>query len=186
MSLDGCCGHEAFRPDDELHSYFAAELARADALLFGRVVYELMESTWRRPASGVWPEWMREWEQPFAESIDRAKKYVVSSTLRSVDWNSELLEGNLATAVQRLKNEPGDGLYVGGLTLPLALVELGLIDEYEFIVHPVVVGRGPTLFAGLARNLDLELIGRREFAAGAVALRYRPALRPSDQGDQAC
>ena len=110
---------------------------------------------------------------PFARTIDGAKKYVVSGTLDRVDWNAELLQGDLANAVRQLKQEPGNGLYVGGLTLPLALAELGLIDEYEFVVHPVVAGHGPTLFAGLREPIDLKFVGRQEFGSGAVALRYR-------------
>ena len=106
--------------------YWTAEMERADALLFGRVTYEMMESAWRRPATGAWPDWMGEWEIPFAETIDRAKKHVVSSTLSGVDWNAELVQGDLGQAVQRLKQEPGEGLFVGGVTLPLALVDLGL------------------------------------------------------------
>jgi dihydrofolate reductase len=175
VTLDGCCDHEVMIPDDELlHRYFAAELARADALLFGRVTYEMMEAAWRRPTAGTWPEWMAEWMIPFAQAIDGAKKYVVSSTLDRVDWNAELVQGDLGEAVQQLKREPGRGLYVGGVTLPLALADLGLIDEYEFVVQPVVAGRGPTLFAGLSERLDLKLVGRQEFPAGAVALRYQP------------
>ena len=112
---------------------------------------------------------------PFAQTIDAAKKYVVSSTLDRVDWNAELLRGDLGTAVQQLKQEPGNGLSVGGVTLPLALADLGLIDEYEFVVHPVLAGHGPTLFAGLREPLELELVGRQEFRSGAVALRYQPS-----------
>jgi dihydrofolate reductase len=175
VTLDGCVDHQVGVPDDELHRYFAEMLARADALIFGRVTYQMMEEAWRKPATGTWPEWMADWTIPFAESIDEAKKYVVSSTLDQVDWNSELLQGDLATAVQQLKQEPGDGLYVGGVTLPLALADLGLIDEYEFVVQPVVAGHGPTLFAGLHERLDLKLVGRQEFGAGAVALRYQPS-----------
>jgi len=117
---------------------------------------------------------MPDWMVPFGRAIDAAKKYVVSSTLGTVDWNAELLEGDLATAVQELKEEPGEGLYVGGLKLPLALAELGLIDEYEFIVHPRIAGHGPTLFAGLSEYLDLRLVDRLEFSSGAVAMQYVP------------
>jgi dihydrofolate reductase len=99
---------------------------------------------------------------------------VVSSTLDRVDWNAELVRGNLAQAVQQLKQEAGKGLFVGGVKLPLALAELGLIDEYEFIVHPRIVGHGPTLFAGLAKSVELKLVSRLEFASGAVAMRYEP------------
>jgi dihydrofolate reductase len=174
VTLDGCCDHEVFTPNEESDRYWAAQIARADALLFGRVTYGMMESAWRKPASGPWPEWMADWMVPFAETIDAAKKYVVSSTLDQVDWNAELVQGDLATAVQALKQQPGDGLFVGGLTLPLALADLGLIDEYEFMVLPVVAGHGPTLFAGLHERLDLTLVGRQEFQSGAVALRYEP------------
>ena len=98
----------------------------------------------------------------------------MSSTLERVDWNAQLVRGDLATAVGELKQEPGQGLYVGGVTLPLALAELGLIDEYEFIVHPRLAGHGPTLFAGLSKPLDLKLVSRLEFGSGAVAMRYEP------------
>ena len=175
VTLDGCCHHEAgLPPDEESMGYWTAEMERADALLFGRVTYEMMESAWRRPATGTWPDWMGEWEIPFAETIDRAKKYVVSSTLRKVGWNAELVRGDLGQAVQRLKQEPGEGLFVGGVTLPLALADLGLIDEYEFLVQPVLAGHGPTLLAGLRERIQLELVDRHEFRSGAVAIRCRP------------
>jgi dihydrofolate reductase len=112
--------------------------------------------------------------EPFARTIDAAKKYVVSSTLDRVDWNAELVRGDLGKAVEQLKREPGTGLFTGGVKLPMALAELGLIDEYEFVVHPRLAGHGPTLFAGLSKYVDLKLVGRREFGSGAVALRYEP------------
>jgi dihydrofolate reductase len=177
VTLDGCCDHMVGTPTEELHRHHAQNLARADALIFGRVIYEMMEEAWRRPATGTWPEWMPEWMIPFAETIDGAKKYVVSSTLDHVDWNAELLQGDLGEAVRQLKQQPGEGLAVAGLTLPLALAELGLIDEYEFVVLPVVAGHGPTLFAGLSEPLGLELVEREEIGAGMVALRYRPGPR---------
>lgn len=175
VTLDGCCHHEAgLRPDEESMRYWTAQLERADALLFGRVTYEMMESAWRQPATGVWPDWMDEWQIPFAETIDRAKKYVVSSTLTSVDWNAEPVRGQLGPAIQRLKQEPGESLWVGGVTLPRALADLGLIDEYEFLVQPVLAGHGPTLLADLRERIQLELVDRQEFRSGALALRYRP------------
>jgi dihydrofolate reductase len=112
--------------------------------------------------------------EPFARTINAAKKYVVSSTLGQVDWNAELLPGDLGKAVQQLKREPGKGLFVAGLKLPLALAELGLIDEYEFLVQPRLAGHGPTLFAGLSKYVDLKLVSRQEFPSGAVAMRYEP------------
>jgi dihydrofolate reductase len=175
VTLDGCCDHRVMIPDEDLHRHAAENIAQADALLFGRVTYEMMEAGWRPVAqTGVKPDWMTDWMVPFARTIDAAKKYVVSSTLDHVDWNAELVRGDLATAVGRLKQEPGKGLFTGGVTLPLALAELGLIDEYEFVVHPRIVGQGPTLFAGLSKHVDLKLVSRMEFSSGAQALRYEP------------
>jgi dihydrofolate reductase len=174
VTLDGCCDHRVMPPDEELHRHVAASLDRADALLFRRVTYQMMEEAWRQPATGKWPDWMADSVIPFAPTIDRAKKYVVSGTLDRVDWNAALVQGDLEKAVQQLKREPGRGLYVGGVTLPLALTDLGLIDEYEFVVQPIVAGHGPTLFAGLSERLGLKLVGRQEFRTGAVALRYQP------------
>jgi dihydrofolate reductase len=157
--------------DEELHRHAVENLAQADALLFGRVTYELMEAGWRRPApAGARPDWT----EPFARTIGAAKKYVVSSTLERVDWNAELVRGDLGKAVEQLKRESGNGLFVGGVKLPLALAELGLIDEYEFVVHPRIAGHGPTLFAGLSKHVDLKLVSRLEFDSGAVAMRYEP------------
>ena len=175
VTLDGCCDHRAIPADEDLHRHAVEILNEADALLFGRVTYEMMEAAWRPPArTGARPDWMEPWMEPFARTIDAAKKYVVSSTLDRVDWNAELVRGDLGTAVEQLKRESGKGLFVGGVTLPQALAELGLIDEYEFVVHPRVAGHGPTLFAGLSKYVDLKLVSRREFGSGAVAMRYEP------------
>src|SRR4029450_3365479 len=125
VTLDGCCDHRAIPADEELHRHAAESLDRADALLFGRVIYEMMEAAFRpQPGAQANPS------DPFALKIDAAKKYVVSSTLDRVDWNAELVRGDLGKAVQQLKRESGKGLLVGGVKLPLALAELGLIDEY--------------------------------------------------------
>jgi dihydrofolate reductase len=172
VTLDGCCDHRAGSTDEELHRYWAETLAEADALLFGRATYKMMEAAWRLGRDGAKPDWMAEWMEPFARTIDAAKKYVVSSTLDRVDWNAELVRGDLRQAVEQLKREPGKGVFVGGVTLPQTLAELGLIDEYEFVMHPRLAGHGPTLFAGLPKYVDLKLVGRREFDSGAVALRY--------------
>jgi len=175
VTLDGCCDHRAISPDEELHRHHAENLAQADALLFGRVTYEMMEAGWRPLArTGVRPEWMADWMEPFARTINAAKKYVVSSKLEWVDWNAELVRGDLATVVRHLKREAGKGLLTGGVKLPLALAELGLIDEYEFVVQPSLAGHGPTLFAGLSKPIDLKLVSRLEFGSGAVAMRYEP------------
>jgi dihydrofolate reductase len=171
VTVDGCCDHRAIPADEDLHRHAAENLRQADALLFGRVTYEMMESAWRPPAAAVRrPDWM----EPFAQTINAARKHVVSSTLEHVDWNAELVRGDLGEAVQHLKSEPGKGLLVGGVTLPLALAELGLIDEYEFIVHPRVAGHGPRLLERLSKHVDLTLLSRLELPSGAVALRYQP------------
>jgi dihydrofolate reductase len=175
VTLDGCCDHCAIPADEELHRHAAESIEQAGALLFGRVIYQMMEEAWRSPArTGVTPDWMASWMLPFARTIDAAKKYVVSSTLDQVDWNAELVRGDLGEAVQQLKSEPGKGLFTGGVKLPLALAELGLIDEYEFIVHPRLAGHGPTLFSGLSKYVDLKLVDRQEFGSGAVAMKYEP------------
>lgn len=174
VTLDGCCDHRSIIPDEELHRRAAESIARADALLFGRVTYQMMEQAWRPAAAGMPAEWMADWMLPFARTIDAAKKHVVSRTLAQVDWNAELVRGDLREAVQRLKEAPGTGIATGGVTLPRALAEWGLIDEYEFVVHPVVAGHGPTLFAGLSKPLELKLVDRVEYGSGAVAMRYVP------------
>ena len=171
VTLDGCCDHRAMVADEDLHRHAIENFDRADALLFGRVTYEMMEAGWRSPAqTGARPDWM----DPFARTIDAKKKYVVSKTLDRADWNAELVRGDLGKAVQQLKRESGKGLFTGGVRLPMALAELGLIDEYEFVVQPRLAGHGPTLFAGLSKRIDLKLVSRLEFGSGAVAMRYEP------------
>ena len=171
ITVDGCSDHRAIPPDEELHRHAVENLNQADALLFGRVTYEMMESAWRPPTpTGARPEWM----EPFSQTINAAKKYVVTSTLEHVGWNAELVRGDLGKAVLQLKRASGNGLLVGGVQLPLALTELGLIDEYEFVVHPRLAGHGPKLFAGLSKHVDLRLVDRLEFGSGSVAMRYEP------------
>ena len=171
VTLDGCIDHRVGIADEELHRRAASSIAQADALIFGRVTYEMMEAAWRGPSpAGV----RAEWQKPFARTIDAAKKYVVSRTLERVDWNAEVVRGDLGEAVRRLKQEPGRGLFAAGTKLGLALTELGLIDEYEFVVHPRLVGHGPTLFAGLSKPVDLKLVSRLEYGSGVVAMRYEP------------
>lgn len=169
VTLDGCVDHMAVSASEELHRVAAEGISRADALILGRVTYRMMEEAWRLETRTIE---MPAWTDPFARTIDAAKKYVVSSSLARVDWNSELLRGDLGEAVQRLKQEPGKGLATGGVTLPRALAELGLIDEYEIIVHPRIAGHGPTLLAGLPKGIDLKLVDRRELGSGALVLRY--------------
>ena len=173
ITLDGCTEHRAGIPDQELHRRASEALARADAILFGRVIYQMMEDAWRAPAeTGVMSDWMADWMMPFAHTIHRAEKYVASGTLHHVDWNAQLLQGDLRQAVQQLKDEPGHGLHVAGVRFAQALAEMGLIDEYEFVVHPRVAGHGPRLFEGLSKPLALKFVDRVEYGSGVVAMRY--------------
>ncbi|UXN71848.1 dihydrofolate reductase family protein [Devosia neptuniae] len=179
VTLDGCVDHSAIPSDPTLqqmmlratHLHATETIGRADALLFGRVTYQMMEAAWRLETRTMTPP---DWTEPFARTIDAMKKYVVSSTLGQVGWNAELLSGNLSEAVQQLKQQPGKALFTGGVKLPMALAELGLIDEYEFVVQPRLAGHGPTLFAGLSKYIELKLVDRKELSSGAVALRYEP------------
>ncbi len=174
VTLDGCVDHRAGDPNEDTHRHAAEGIARADALILGRVTYQMMESAWRRAPDGTWPDWMAEWMLPFAQTIDAARKYVVTTTLEQVDWNAELVRGDLAQTVQRLKQRPGHGLATGGVTLPLALAQLGLIDEYEFVVHPKLAGHGPRLLDGLSKYVKLRAVSRVELGSGVVATRYEP------------
>ena len=112
VTLDGCCDHRVMIADEDVHRHATENLNRADALLLGRVTYEMMESAWRPSVRTVA---MPDWTEPFARTIDAAKKYVVSSTLDRVDWNAELVRGDLGNAVQQLKRESGKGLFMGGV-----------------------------------------------------------------------
>jgi dihydrofolate reductase len=155
VTLDGCCDHREISADEDLHRHAVGNLDRADALLFGRVTYEMMEAAWRTSTrTEARPDWM----EPFARTIDEAKKYVVSSTLDRVDWDAELVHGDLGNAVQQLKQESDKGLFTGGVKFPLALAELGFIDEYEFVVHPQARGAWADVLRRLSKRVDLELV----------------------------
>ncbi|MEX8057040.1 dihydrofolate reductase family protein [Microbacterium sp. 16-032] len=176
VTLDGCVHHEAgLPPDAESMAFWTDELRRSDTLLYGRVTHELMEGAWRRPELGEWPDWMDASEVAFSEVMDPMRKVVASGTLEAVDWNAELVRGDVVEAVRRLKEEPGRGIALGGVKLPAALAAEGLIDEFTFVVHPVIAGRGPRLLEGVRDQLSLKLVERRELSSGATVQRYRPA-----------
>jgi len=179
VTLDGCIDHRVGAADPALleeqlratHRHATESMGRADTLLFGRITYQMMEEAWRLETRTMT---MPDWTEPFAHTIDAMKKYVVSGTLDRVDWNADLVRGNLGEAVQKLKQQPGKAIFTGGVKLPMALAELGLIDEYEFLIQPRIAGHGPALFAGLSRYVELKLIDRKELSSGAMALRYEP------------
>lgn len=171
VSLDGCVDHAAdgFLVDAESHRHAAAGLEAVDAIILGRTTYELMEY-WKDPGPDLPADL-----HPFAGTMNAVKKYLVSST-REPDtaWNSESLAGDPVAAVRALKEQPGGPLAVGGVRLPAALAEAGLIDEYEFVVHPTVVGHGPYLLPGLRDGLNLRSAGVTVFASGVRAERFVP------------
>lgn len=176
VMLGGSVDHRAAMPTEDLHAFASESLGRADALLFGRVTYRMMEDAWRLPLARAVPEWML----AFAETIDAARKYVVSSTLDAVDWNAELIDpGDLSAAVRELKASVDGDVLVSGWMLPTALARLGLIDDYEFYQLPRVAGGPPHLLAGVGDGLDLDYVGCEERPGGAVVLRYRTPSAPA-------
>ena len=160
VTLDGCCDHRAMFADEDLHRHAIENLDQADALLFGRVTYEMMEAAFRPPArTGARPDWM----EPFARTLDAAKKYVVSSTLDRVDWNAELVRGDLATAVQQLKRESGKGLFVGGVKLPLISI--------FWIQTSIGYGRVRRVSAGVVLDFNRDI---RRWGGEILNLSKRP------------
>lgn len=175
VTLDGCVDHEAGIADDETHAYFTELMHEAGAMLWGRVTYEMMEDYWPAVARGEMdaPASMREW----AVALETKPKYVVSTTRTEYPWtSSHHLPGDLRTAVQGLKDATDRGVLLGSGKLATALDRLNLIDEYAFLVHPRIAGRGPTLFGdGLPCTRRLDLISAAPLTNGAVAMRYRRA-----------
>ncbi len=171
VTLDGCCDHREGIADDELHDYFTGLMDESGAMLFGRVVYELMESAWPAVArDDKAPRAMREW----ALKLEAKPKYVVSASRRDFPWdNTFRVEGDLQEAVRQLKDKTPRGLLVGSPMLSAALERLELIDEYRLVVHPILAGHGPTLFQGLERSRRLELVSTKRLSSGVMALHYR-------------
>jgi dihydrofolate reductase len=171
VTLDGCCDHREMLADDEMHDHFTRWIATAGAMLFGRNTYELMEGYWPAVARD---EKAARSDREFARTLDDLPKYVVSTTRREFPWsNSIRVEGDLKEAVTRLKEQTPEGVLVGSLTLGAALEQLGLIDEYHFVIHPVLAGHGPTLFQGLERPRHLELVSTTRLTSGVTAMHYR-------------
>lgn len=175
VTLDGCHDHREGIADDELHDYFTELMDSAGAMLWGRNVYELMESAWPAVARDEnAPRASREW----AVKLEAKPKYVVSSTRRDFSWNNTFhLEGDLREAVTELKEKTPRGVLVGGPTLALGLERLGLIEEYRLVVHPVLAGHGPTLFQGLEGSRHLELVSTKRLKSGVMAMHYRRKSR---------
>ncbi|GAB2553199.1 dihydrofolate reductase family protein [Leucobacter ruminantium] len=175
VTLDGCVDHREGVADETTHAYFTRLMDESGAMLWGRTTYEMMESYWPAVARGEEdaPPAIREW----AVKLEDKPKYVVSSTRSDFPWTgSHHLTGELRPAVEELKNATPEGVLVGSVTLAAELERLGLIDEYRFVVQPVLAGHGPTLYqSGLPSSRRLELISAAPFDNGAVAMHYRRA-----------
>jgi dihydrofolate reductase len=171
VTLDGCIDHTQGIVDDALHDHWTELMDRSGAMLFGRNTYELMEAAWPTVARDESaPRAMREW----AQKLEAKPKYVVSTTRSHFPWrNTTKVEGDLREAIVALKAKTDRGILVGAPKLALALEELGLVDEYRIVVHPVLSGRGPTLLHGLSSARHLELLSTKAFTSGAQALHLR-------------
>ena len=173
VTLDGCVDHQEGIADDETHAFFTRLMDESGAMLWGRVTYEMMENYWPSVASGdvKAPPAIREW----AIKLQAKPKYVVSSTRKNFPWsNSHHIDGDLRMEVQKLKDATPAGVLLGSGKLATELDSLDLIDEYQFLVHPRIVGHGPTLYqGGLPCTRRLELVSTKSLSNGAVAMHYR-------------
>ncbi|GED96035.1 dihydrofolate reductase family protein [Gordonia crocea] len=173
LTLDGCVDHTQGIADDETHAYFTEVMEAGGAMLWGRVTYELMEGTWPAVARGdiEVPPAMQQW----AAKLESKPKYVVSTTRQDFPWtNSHRIDGDLRAGIQKLKDETPDGVLLGSGLLATALDRWNLIDEYRFLIHPRIVGHGPTLFqSGLPSTRRLELVSSTPLSNGVIAAHYR-------------
>jgi dihydrofolate reductase len=173
VTLDGCVDHQEGVADDETHAFFIRLMDEAGAMLWGRVTYEMLESYWPAAAraDAHVPPAMREW----AVKLQAKAKYVVSTTRSDFPWtNSHRITGDLSTGVQKLKDATPDGVLLGSGKLATELDRMDLIDEYKLLVHPRIVGHGPTLFeSGLPSTRRLKLISAKPLRSGAVAMHYQ-------------
>lgn len=174
LTLDGCCDHTKGEPDEEIHEYFAQQMREGGTLLYGRITYQLMVP--------FWPDIAKNQSGPtkdmndFAAAFDAVREIVVvSRTLAEVgDGKTRIIRGNLKEEVLKLKEAPGKDILVGGVDIPSQLMELDLIDEYRFVIHPIVAGEGRRLFdrVSLQERLKLKLVESKVFTSGCVALHY--------------
>ena len=171
-TLDGCVDHTKGFADDETHEYWTHLLRDADLLVYGRKTYQLMVPFWPEVAKN---QSMGKALNEFALTFDAIPKIVFSRTLDSVeDGNTRIVRTNLRDEILKLKQEHGKNIMVGGVDLPSQLIELGLIDEYRFVVGPILAGEGRRLLEGvnLQERLQLKLVESKIFKSGCVALHY--------------
>jgi dihydrofolate reductase len=172
LTLDGCCDHTKFNPDEDTFGYFTHLLRDVDLLVYGRKTYQLMVPYWPDIAKSQ-SETKADIE--FAQTFVSKKKVVFSRSLASAeDENTRIVRTNLRDEILKLKQEPGKNILVGGVDIPSQLIELGLVDEYRFVVAPIFVGEGRRLLEGvsLRERLQLKLVESKIFESGCVALRY--------------
>ncbi len=171
-TLDGCVDHTKGVADDETHEYFTNLLSEVDLLVFGRITYQLMVPFWPEVAK---TQSMDKASNEFAVKFDSIQKIVFSRTLESVeDKNTRIVRTNLHDEILKCKQEEGKNILVGGVSIPLQLMEVGLVDEYRFVVGPILVGEGRRLLDGvnLQERFQLQLVDSKIFKSGCVALRY--------------
>ena len=172
ITLDGCCDHTKFNPDEETFEYFTHLVRGADLLVFGRKTYQLMVPYWPDVAKN--PSETKA-DREYADTFVSKNKIVFSRSLESAeDETTTIVRTNLQDEIVRLKNEQGKYILVGGVSIPSQLIELGLVDEYRFVVLPIIAGEGRRLFEGvsLPGKLQLKLIESKIFKSGCVALHY--------------
>ena len=172
ITLDGCCDHTQQVADEETHEYFTQLLREVDLLVFGRKTYQLMVPFWPEVAR---TQSMTKASNEFARTFDSIHKIVFSRSLNSVeDRNTRIVRTDLRDEILKLKQQAGKNILVGGVDIPSQLIELGLVDEYRFVVGPIVAGEGRRLLDGMSlrERLQLKLVESRIFESGCVALRY--------------
>lgn len=172
ITLDGCCDHTKGFADDETHEYFTQLLRKVDLLVFGRKTYELMVPFWPEVAKN---QSMTKASNEFARIFDSLNKIVFSRSLATAeDRNTRIVRGNLRDEILKLKQQPGKPILIGGVSVPSQLIELGLVDEYVFVISPIVAGEGRRLLddVSLPEQLQLKLVDSKFFKSGCVALHY--------------
>ena len=174
LTLDGCCDHTKFNPDEETLEYFTNLTRDADTFLYGRKTYQLMVPYWPDVAKRHSGQTKADYE--FAQAFDAINKIIVfSQSLDSPEGKrTRIVRTSLHDETLKLKQEQGDNIVTGGVSIPAQLVELGLIDEYHFVVHPIVSGEGRRLFEGISlrESLKVKLVESKNFKSGCIALRY--------------
>jgi dihydrofolate reductase len=173
ITADGYCNHTDMIADEELHDFYTRLLRNASLLLYGRITYQLMVPYWpdvakNQSEAGATNE--------FARVFDSLDKVVFSTTLKHVDGNNtRIVRANVEEEVLTLRQQPGRDICVGSLSIASQLSDRGLIDEYHFVVHPVVAGKGPRLFETVKpqESLRLDFVGSKTLQSGVIALHYR-------------